>query len=193
MRFVSRYIVIFVICCLPLIGNAQWSRQMYAQYSYYNYTDYQPFNQRIEDTGYDAELLEAAIFYETNRQRAKYGLPLLSFDYNLYVCAHNHSVDMVNYNFFSHESPVPGKYSMSDRLAQVGYSRHAAAENIAEFAIKSTYVEAARYVVADMWMKSPGHRANIMNSVYTHLGCGAALMVKGSFVYVRATQNFVSK
>ena len=170
---------------------AQWSDDMYPRYSYDDYTDYAAFNQSISATGYDAHLLEAAIFYETNRQRVKHGLSQLQFDHNLRVCAHNHSVDMVQQDFFSHTSPVAGKERMKNRLAQVGYTNCASAENIAYGPIQSTYAETAQYLLK-IWMNSSGHRENILD-YYTHLGCGAAFYKEDSFIYVKATQNFVKK
>ncbi len=175
------------------LEEVRWSTDMYAKYSYTDYTDYAAFNQPIDETDYNVGLLEAAMFYETNRQRVKYGLPQLKFDYNTWVCAHNHSVDMVNYDFYSHESPVAGKHTMSDRFEQVGYENCWCAENIAYCPIGSSYVETARQLVAVQWMNSSGHRKNILNSNYTHLGCGAAFYREGAYMYVKATQNFLGK
>ncbi len=190
------YTLSCVLCSMAILSHAQslyWSAEMYNKYTYINYTDYKPFNQSIEDSGFDIDLMEAAIFYETNRQRILHDVPQLSFDYNLMVCAHNHSVDMVQYDFFSHKSPVPDKTTMRDRLAQVGYFPHASAENIAYCSLKDSYVATAKHLVIEQWMNSTGHRRNILNGDYTYLGCGAAFYVDGSFIYVKATQNFMQK
>ena len=186
-------LIIFILCAFCTHAFGQWSDNMYSAYTYQTYTSYSKFNEDITATDYDADLMEAAIFYETNRQRALYGLPFLTYDYNLCVSAHNHSVDMVNSNFFSHESVVKGKRTMRDRLQQVGYANCACAENIAYCAIRESYAATARYLVEEMWMNSPGHRANILNRDYTHLGCGVAFYYEGGFVYVKTTQNFLRK
>ena len=191
MRF--KQLLILLLSIISMDAYAQWSDDMYARYLYANYTNYPAFSQSIKETDYDTDLLEAAIFYETNRQRAVYGLPLLEYDHNLRVCAHNHSYDMVKQDFFSHTSPVPGKERMGDRLAQVGYENRASAENIAYRSISATYVETAKQLVEEQWMRSEGHRANILNPQYTHLGCGAIFYYKDSFIYVKATQNFIKK
>lgn len=187
-----KQIIVVLLSVISVQVYAQWTEEMYSRYTYANYTDYYAFNQSITQTGYDVHLLEAAIFYETNYQRAKYGLPQLQYDYNLRVCAHNHSVDMVQRNFFSHTSVVYGKEDMSDRLAQVGYTNCACAENIIYRTIQTTYAETARYLLQG-WMNSQGHRANILNAAYTHLGCGAAFYQDGGFIYVKSTQNFIKK
>ena len=44
-------------------------------------------------------------------------------------------------------------------------------------------------VIVDSWMTSPGHRANLLNPDYTHLGVGVSLLGKE----IRATQNFVQR
>jgi len=188
-----KYFSAACLCMICVNMFAQWTKSMYSQYTYQNYTDYTPFTQAIDANKLDAELLESAIFYETNRQRAKYGLQQLSFDHALCVCAHNHSVDMVEHNFFSHKSPVAGKTAMKDRLSQVGYVNCLCAENIAYCAVKSSYAETARHLVEDVWMNSEGHRRNILNGNYTHLGCGAAFYYEGHWLMVKTTQNFLRK
>lgn len=154
-----RFWLLCVLSWMSLEGFAQWTEEMYNQYTYSNYTNFAPFSQSKVSTGYDADLLEAAVFYETNRQRALHGLTVLKYDHNLMVSAHNHSVDMVNENFFSHTSPVPGYTTMSDRLEKVGIQYREAAENIALSSAGTTYVETARALV-NQWMNSQGHREN---------------------------------
>lgn len=185
----------FLICFLFSSVNvfAQWTEQMYNYYSFENYTNYKQFNDAIEPTTFDANLLEAAIFYETNRQRVKNGIQILHYDYALNVAAHNHSVDMVKYNFYSHTSVVTGKIKLVDRINQVGYYNMMCGENIAYSPIKESYAKTAQYLVADLWMNSQGHKENILNKGYTHLGCGIAVYYQDSWVYVKATQNFLRK
>ncbi|MBQ6723433.1 MAG: CAP domain-containing protein [Paludibacteraceae bacterium] len=188
----KRISILLAAVMMATVVMAQWTMEMYDQYTYADYTTYAPFNQSLESTDYDIDLLETAVFYETNRQRALNGLSQLQFDYNLMVCAHNHSVDMVNLDFFSHTSPVEGKTSFTDRMQQVGYDRCWSAENIAYCAIESSYAETAKHLL-NQWMNSSGHRKNILNPRYTHIGCGTACYLDGGFVYVKATQNFMEK
>lgn len=42
-------------------------------------------------------------------------------------------------------------------------------------------------------MNSKGHRENILNPKYTHLGCGAALYYDENWLMVKAVLNFVFK
>lgn len=171
----------------------QWTEQLYEQYTSANYTDFPAFNEPVLSGALDAELMEAAIFYETNRQRVKYEKPELVFDHNLATCAHNYSSSMVEHNFFSHESHIAGEQTIGERLAAVGYPEYTCAENIAACVVRGTYAETARYLVAERWMKSKGHRANILRSSLTHLACGVAFYEEGGVTYIKATQDFLKK
>jgi len=56
-----------------------------------------------------------------------------------------------------------------------------------------SYYEFAKNVV-EGWMKSPGHRENILKSDFIYLGCGCAMYEKQnngySMIYFKLTQNF---
>jgi uncharacterized protein YkwD len=53
-----------------------------------------------------------------------------------------------------------------------------------------TYLDCADAIVKQ-WMNSPGHRANILNSRLSYLGCGAHACRCPKF-HLHATQNFAS-
>ena len=187
--------ILLVLSLSPTIIHAQlWSENMYQSYTYLTYNHYAPFNEVINPSQFDARLLSAAIFYETCRQRALYNRREFQYDYALEVCAHNHTYDMVVHDFFSHTSVVPGKQTMTDRMRQVGYTNVACAENILARSIGSTetYINCAAKIV-DQWMHSDGHRRNILNPTYTHLGVGTAIYKKDRWIYVKSTQNFLKK
>lgn len=97
-----------------------------------------------------------------NRIRIVLGLPALTVDLKLGNAARDHSGDMKKLSFFSHESPVEGKRTFSDRAARAGTS--ASAENIA--AGHDTGEGAIRG-----WWYSPGHHKNMLGGhVRTGLG-----------------------
>ncbi|MBP6370428.1 MAG: hypothetical protein KA298_06115, partial [Paludibacteraceae bacterium] len=149
-------------CIITVNAQSNWKTNYYERYSYRNYTNYESFNHEVEVTTFDARLLNAAIFYETNRQRSLYGMAEFKYHQNLEVCAQSHSEDMANWDFFSHESPVSGKRTMTDRMRQVGFVNLWMAENISYHDVSNrTYSDLAKSIV-DSWMNSPGHRANIL-------------------------------
>lgn len=115
-----------------------------------------------------------------NKDRAAQGLKPLSVDSSLTRLAENYAQDMINRNFFDHYNPEG--QSPFDRMRQAGISYLSAGENIAI----NTSVSKAEVA----FMNSPGHRANILNTSYTHVGIGVRHSANGS-VYV--VQEFVGR
>jgi uncharacterized YkwD family protein len=107
--------------------------------------------------------IEQQVLTLTNQERAKGGLKPLATDAALMNTARAKSTDMSKNNYFSHTSPTLG--SPFDQMKAKGIQYKAAAENIAMG--QKTAAE-----VVKGWMESPGHRANIMNGTYTHIGIG---------------------
>jgi uncharacterized protein YkwD len=108
----------------------------------------------------DAE--EARAILELNLARNLLGLNALAIDLKLCAAARDHSTDMEKLKFFSHESPVPGKKSFTDRAKNFGTS--ASAENIHA---GGTSGKSAH----EGWFHSPGHHRNQMGN-YTRVGVG---------------------
>lgn len=100
----------------------------------------------------------------TNQERAAAGLPPLASDPALMSAAQGHSQDMADHDFVSHTGSDGS--TPYQRIVRAGYSPlYVAAENIA-----AGYASPASVVAA--WMASPGHRANILSPLYTHIGVG---------------------
>ena len=96
---------------------------------------------------------EARCILAMNHTRNVLGLSALVIDLQLCAAARDHSKDMKEKNFFSHESPVEGKKTPWDRAKRFGTS--ASGENI--FA-GSTDGDAAN----SAWFHSPGHHVNML-------------------------------
>ncbi len=157
----------------------------------------------------DYPLLNAAIFFETNRQRVLIGLPPLEHSPALEKAAVLHSTDMVEHRYFSHTSSQPGQETLEARLYWAGIGRVSAAENIAEaFGIEYeagtpvytpeqnggyfsyeykgkpilnyTYLGFARQVLRQ-FMKSEHHREDILNPDFHYCGAGAVHYRDASF------------
>lgn len=114
----------------------------------------------------------------TNQERAKNGLPALNLDAQLSKAARAKSVDMQTNKYFSHTSPTYG--SPFDMMKQFGVSYRGAGENIA-------MGQRSPQEVVNSWMNSSGHRANILNKSFTHIGVGHA--ANGNYW----TQMFITK
>ncbi|MBU8567264.1 hypothetical protein KM914_12595 [Virgibacillus pantothenticus] len=99
----------------------------------------------------------------TNQERAKQGLPALKVDKELSKVAREKSRDMATNGYFAHNSPTYG--SPFDMMKKYGISYSAAGENIAKG-------QRSPQEVVNAWMNSQGHRENIMNAKFTHIGVG---------------------
>lgn len=121
---------------------------------------------------------EAEVVRLVNLERAKQGLAPLTQDWQLSRVARYKSQDMSDLGYFSHTSPTYG--SPFDMMRSFGISYRTAGENIAKG------YQSPEAVVKG-WMNSPGHRANILNSSYTHIGVG--YVATGNYW----TQMFISK
>jgi uncharacterized YkwD family protein len=114
----------------------------------------------------------------TNQQRAKYGVPALQLDVELSKVAREKSRDMQTKGYFDHNSPTYG--SPFDMMKQFGISYRAAGENIA-------MGQRSPQEVVNAWMNSEGHRKNILNADFTHIGIGH--VAEGNYW----TQMFIGK
>lgn len=101
----------------------------------------------------------------TNTERASAGLPPLADDRLLCAAAQGHSADMVARDFYAHISPEGSR--PWDRAAAAGCAHRGIGENIA-------CGQRSPAEVVQGWMDSPGHRANILDPGFTHIGVGFA-------------------
>lgn len=115
-----------------------------------------------------------------NQERVSRGLKPLQVDMDLVKLARMKSQDMVDNNYFSHTSPTYG--SPFQMMKDYGVSYRTAGENLAG----APNVNTAHTNL----MNSDGHRANILNPDYTHIGIG---IVKGSKYGQIYTQLFVGR
>jgi len=98
-----------------------------------------------------------------NAERAKVGLSALQEDWELSRVAKYKSQDMHDKNYFDHTSPTYGTpFTM---MKNFGIAYKSAGENIAKG-------QRSAQEVVTAWMNSKGHRANILNKSYTHIGVG---------------------
>jgi uncharacterized YkwD family protein len=115
-----------------------------------------------------------------NKARAEAGVGPLQFDEELMKVAKTKAQDMVDNNYFSHQSPTYG--SPFDMMRQFGISFKTAGENIAG----NRTVEGA----FKAWMNSEGHKKNILNSGFNYTGIG---IVESSKYGKMLVQQFIGK
>jgi uncharacterized protein YkwD len=146
-----------------------------------------PSASRVEASIIFDSASEESIVAIVNQERAANGLAPVSVDPRLREAARGHSKDMGELGFFDHTSPVSGKAKFTDRIKAQGHSKFGAAgENIAAGSF-NPQDRAESFM--DMWMKSPGHRANILGEDYRYIGVGVYVTASGE---VYSTQVFTS-
>lgn len=156
-------------------------------------------SERIDFKVLDYDLLAAAVFHETNRQRARHGLLALAYHQELREAARIQARGMQKEGQISHEHPHEEKETLAERLEYVGLKGRYYSENVAlvfgrqyesgkpffsrEEAGKQvvsetpggpsipphTYQSFAKNLVGS-WMDSPGHRKNILSAAPEMLG-----------------------
>jgi len=105
-----------------------------------------------------------------NRARVKRGMHRLRINPRLSRAARRHTRDMVRHRYFSHTSPRGGE--MTERIKRTGYLGPARGWSIGEnIAWGASYMGSPRAIVR-AWMRSPGHRDNILNPAFREMGIG---------------------
>lgn len=118
---------------------------------------------------------EKEVFDLINKQRTNNGLKALVIDEELQRVARIKAQDMVDNNYFAHESPVYGSPFQMLKSFKISYKT--AGENIAANSSNSGAVNA--------WMNSSGHKANILNSNFNYTGIGVVSSSKYGKIFVQ--------
>lgn len=119
-----------------------------------------------------------------NFNRREQGKPPLQMDPVLTKAAVSHAKEMLEMNYFSHTSPVAGRTKVRNRVNLVGGDPIRLAENI--YQCHGFRRETVPAKAIDSWIKSPGHRANLMDERLNKIGVG--VVTKNGVFYV--TQVF---
>ncbi|WP_229356629.1 CAP domain-containing protein [Streptomyces sp. UNOB3_S3] len=115
-----------------------------------------------------------------NAHRHAAGCAPLRISPQLTAAAQKHSDDMAERHFFGHTDP--GGADPGARISAAGYRWDAYGENIARG-------QATPAAVMDAWMRSAGHRENILDCSFKEMGVGIATAPEGPFW----TQDFGSR
>jgi uncharacterized protein YkwD len=157
--------------------------------------------EKIQPERINRDLLDAAVFHETNRRREQHGLPALAHHDGARQAARMQSEAMAKHQFVAHDNPFEAKLkTLPDRARRAGLKPRFIAENVAS-AFARQYESGKRFYVRaengkqilsvkpdgppipmrtyvefanallDDWMSSPGHRENILHKSAQYLGC----------------------
>ena len=139
-------------------------------------------NSTNADTNFMAAV-ETAIYNKVNEERAKAGVPALTYNTVMQKYARIKSQDMGDKKYFSHED-LNGNL-ITTQMKKDGVSYKAWGENIAYIGGNVSADALAEQFMTN-WMNSSGHRANILSTNFSSIGVGVYKI--GNKVY--ATQEF---
>lgn len=121
-----------------------------------------------------------------NEERAKSNLKPLSINETLRQSARYKSNEMLQFEYFDHNSPITG-YKPWELAKIFGYSYTAFGENI-WYAKGYSQAQIEAKLIVDGWMNSEGHRKNIMNGNFGRIGVG--VVYSNGNNKAEATQQF---
>jgi uncharacterized protein YkwD len=116
------------------------------------------------------DALAGATLCVLNGVRRDHGLRRLSVSRRLQRAALRHSRDMVRRRYFAHDS-LSGA-SFVDRIRRAGYLSGARRWMVAENLAWGAGTRASPAAIVDAWMRSRGHRRNILTARYREIGIG---------------------
>jgi uncharacterized protein YkwD len=123
-------------------------------------------------------------FVAVNKQRRNLKLTELAWNDRVAAAARSHSARMMKTGIFSHRDPVFG--ALTQRLSKAGIAWRLCGENI--FNEKGDD-DPVGYAVKS-WMKSPAHKANILEGRFTHTGVGVTVDEDSKYFF---TQIFIAR
>lgn len=129
----------------------------------------------LEPAPDNLERIRDAVLCLHNQVRAQRKLPALRENARLRRAALGHSQNMVSAGFFEHTAPSGA--TMVDRILRAGYVRRDEGWSLGENLAWGTGSYSTPRGAIEAWMKSPGHRANVLKRSYRELGVGLVLGV----------------
>jgi uncharacterized protein YkwD len=127
-------------------------------------------NATLKPTRANLELVRTAVLCLHNRERARDGLPRLRENPLLRRAAERHTDNMVSERFFDHTSPSGS--TMLERIRRTGYTKRARSWALGENIAWGSGSLATAAQIHRSWMKSAGHRANILQRSFREIGIG---------------------
>jgi uncharacterized protein YkwD len=124
----------------------------------------------LQPTLENSTRIEAATFCLVNVQRARHRRHALRRNADLARSAALHSEDMVSENYFDHVSPA-GETPLA-RIKASTYLPRRSTYMVGENIAMGTMQLATPASIVASWMKSPDHRANILNRDFRDSGVG---------------------
>ncbi len=126
--------------------------------------------------------LTRKVFDKVNRQRRLHGLHELAWNDAVAAQARLQSLNMMARGFFSHADPLRG--TLASRLNGAGIGWNRCGENI----FREQGMDDPADEAVEGWMRSPAHRASILDPLFTQTGVGIAISLETEYF---VTQIFI--
>jgi uncharacterized protein YkwD len=176
--------------------DSYFKQKVYAEHNWKSFYQLKEANAIVNPDNYDLHLLNAAVFFSTNKLRDEKRLKQLSFSAALRDAAVAHTQQMIDKKFFNHyNNKTPKLHLPDERMRMFGAQCRACGENIDWNNIPmpsgTSYIALADKLV-DAWLHSPPHKKTMLSKEYSHLGCAAVFEAKdkNGVRYVKATQDY---
>lgn len=131
-----------------------------------------------------ANSLEREAFDSINNERRKANLSPLVWDAAMLFLAREHSENMAKSGVFSHRSK--NGWMVDDRARDAGIiDWHGIGENIAA----NQSAENAVATAIECWLKSEGHRRNLLSNDWTRSGIGVAVSPDGKYYFTQVFRD----
>jgi len=127
----------------------------------------------VTPTAESVRQVEQTVLCLVNAERTQRGLRRLAQDDRLDTAAARHSTDMVRRDFFSHDAPNGS--SPTERIRNAGYLKGARGWSTGENIAWGTGSLATPQSIVRGWMRSAGHKRNILHRSFDAIGVGVAL------------------
>lgn len=127
--------------------------------------------------GQDPAVATGAIICLVNAERARHGLTAVADESHLGLAAARHSVAMLRAGVFDHQ--VPGEPGLGARVRATGYLTHARRSRLAEALACGTGDESSPAALVAALLRSPPHRAILLDPGFREFGVGLVDGVPG--------------
>lgn len=132
-------------------------------------------NADVAPTAENIDEVRGAVLCLVNEERSARGLSKLTENSKLRVSAARHTTNMVQSRFFEHTTPAGT--TMVDRIRKAGYMRGANSWAVGENLAWGTGPLSTATQIQASWMRSAGHKANILRAKYREIGIAIGLGV----------------
>ncbi len=138
---------------------------------------------------------EALMVWLINQTRYEAGLQRLVPDLRLAQVARQHSMEMRDLHYFSHESPVSGRRTSVDRFEQLfGFSPQLVAENVARRWGTGDFLTPEKMRETHHgFLQKTGHRRNLLLASVSRLGVGIAVDDEGNYWVTELLSKYEDK